>query len=264
MSGPCADGGWLPDGVHRQVASVGERTRAPLPGEEWLYAAGRYRLGFDEYWAAYNFNQLYEHAPYFLNDAGPHLRQQFEPDGQTDMAIDFVKRVDGEAAPFALFLSWGPPHDPWGTNNVLAEDLAMFRDVDLPLAPNYSKISDPYADDWQKLPKDYDATIRQWMKVYYAQVANLDRNLGRLMKAVDEAGLADNTIFVFTTDHGEMFGAHGRRAKLIFYEEAARVPMLMRWPGKDWARQQDGRAAGHAGYYADAADDAGFAGAAGS
>src|SRR5215831_4468829 len=51
------------------------------------------------------------------------------------------------------------------------------------------------------------------------------------MKALDDHGMADNTILVLTSDHGEMFGAHGRRAKYIFYEEAARVPFLIRWPG---------------------------------
>src|SRR5262249_31068228 len=66
---------------------------------------------------------------------------------------------------------------------------------------------------------------------------NIDWNVGRLMDAIDQAGLADNTIFVFTSDHGEMFGAHGRRAKYIFYEEAARVPFLIRWPGRIPAKQ---------------------------
>ena len=50
------------------------------------------------------------------------------------------------------------------------------------------------------------------------------------MDALEKQGLANNTILVFTSDHGEMFGAHGRRAKYIFYEEAARIPFLMRWP----------------------------------
>jgi arylsulfatase A-like enzyme len=63
-------------------------------------------------------------------------------------------------------------------------------------------------------------------------VANLDWNVGRLLTAVSERGLAENTIFVFTSDHGEMFGAQGRRAKNIFYEEAVRVPFLVRWPGR--------------------------------
>jgi arylsulfatase A-like enzyme len=60
--------------------------------------------------------------------------------------------------------------------------------------------------------------------------ANLDWNIGRLQSAIRDAGIEDNTIFVFTSDHGECFGAHGRMKKNIFYEEAARVPMLIKWP----------------------------------
>jgi len=63
-------------------------------------------------------------------------------------------------------------------------------------------------------------------------VANLDWNIGRLLRAIDELGLRDKTIFVFTSDHGELSGAHGRRAKSIFYEEAVRVPFIIRWPQK--------------------------------
>ena len=70
---------------------------------------GPYRLGFDGYWAAYNFNHYYFHSPYFLNNAEPHIRQDYEPDGQTDMAIRFVKDAARKDEPFALFLSWGPP-----------------------------------------------------------------------------------------------------------------------------------------------------------
>ncbi len=193
---------------------------------------GPYRLGFDDHWAAYNFNHIYNHAPYFLNDATPHIRQQYEPDSQTDAAIEYVKGRSNGQEPFALFLSWGPPHYPWGLDNVPPAYAELFRNANLPMAPNYSTMQDPYADDWQKLPPDYDHLVHEWLRVYYAQVTNLDWNLGRLLAALDATGQAENTIFVFTSDHGEMFGSHGRQAKLIFYEEAARVPFLVRWPGK--------------------------------
>lgn len=101
----------------------------------------------------------------------------------------------------------------------------------LPLPANYSEQSDPYADNWARLPKNYPQMIDHFQRTYYAQSADIDRNVGRIMQALDEQGLAENTILVFTSDHGEMFGAHGRRAKYIFYEEAARIPFLMRWPG---------------------------------
>jgi len=191
---------------------------------------GPYRLGFDGVWEAYNFNHYYYRSPYFNNDANPSIRQQYEPDGQTNTAIRFLKDASRKDEPFALFLSWGPPHSPWGQGNVDPTYAELFKDTDLPLSPNYSTISDPYADAWQKLPPDFDKIVHDELKAYYAQLANLDWNIGRLMKTLDELGLRDNTLLVFTSDHGEMFGSHGRHGKLIFYEEAARIPFLIRWP----------------------------------
>lgn len=191
---------------------------------------GPYRLGFDDFWAAYNFNHTYFQSPYFQNDTTRHIRKQYEPDGQTDMAIQFMKDHSKGGRPFALFLSWGPPHDPWDENNVPPQYLDLYRNVKLPRRPNYSETSDPYADNWAKLTPRYPQEVDSFQRSYYAQTANIDWNVGRIVQALEQQGLADNTILVFTSDHGEMFGAHGRRAKYIFYEEAARVPFLMRWP----------------------------------
>ncbi len=192
---------------------------------------GPYRLGFDNLWAAYNFNHNYYRSPYFENDTTRHIRKEYEPDGQTETAIQFMQKHAKSGTPFALFLSWGPPHDPWDDANVPPAYHDLYRGVMLPKRPNYSEVSDPYADDWAKLPADYPRKIDSFQRAYYAQTANIDWNVGRLLEALDRMGLAGNTILVFTSDHGEMFGAHGRRAKYIFYEEAARVPFLIRWPG---------------------------------
>jgi arylsulfatase A-like enzyme len=193
---------------------------------------GQYRLGFDGFWEGYNFNHFYFRSPYFKDTAEPHIRKQYEPDEQTDVAINFLKEAAKNQEPFALFLSWGPPHSPWGQGNVHPHYAEMFRNIDIPLSPNYTNTPDPYVDAWQKLPPNFDNVVHDEIKAYYAQVANLDWNLGRLMKTLNEQGMADNTILVFTSDHGEMFGSHGRHGKLIFYEEAAHIPFLIRWPGK--------------------------------
>ena len=192
---------------------------------------GPYRLGFDGLWAAYNFNHFYFNSPYFENDTVRHIRKQYEPDSQTEQAIQFIRDAAKKPEPFALFVSWGPPHDPWDEKNVKPDDAELYRNVTLPRRPNYSTVSDPYADNWAKLDRDYDQQVAGYQRAYYAQTVGIDRNVGRLMDAIDREGLANDTIFVFTSDHGEMFGSHGRRAKYIFYEEAARVPFLIRWPG---------------------------------
>lgn len=191
------------------------------------------RLGFDGFWAAYNFHHDYYNACYHTEtpEKLPYGQAAYEPDAQTDMAIEFLRKTAPSGNPFALVLSVGTPHDPWVKENVPARFHDAFRDVRFPPPPNYSDTMDPYGDKWSNMAKS-PAQIEEWMRVYYAMTANLDWNLGRLLQVVDQAAIADRTIVVFTSDHGEMFGAHGRMKKNTFYEEAARVPFLARWPGR--------------------------------
>jgi len=196
---------------------------------------GVHRLGFNGYWAAYNFHHDYYNTYYHTESRDKIFWGQgvYEPDGQTELAIDWLKcRGQKSSQPFAMVLSWGTPHDPWNDDNVPAEYREKFANVSLPNSPNYKPANDPYADAWARLSDAERANLEKWRRNYYAMTTNLDWNFGRLMKYLDDAGLSDNTIVVFSSDHGEMFGAQGRRAKNIFYEEAARIPMLIRWPGR--------------------------------
>ena len=194
---------------------------------------GRDRLGFNGYFAAYNFRHEYSvgTAYYHLDSPEKIYYDKYEPDAQTDMAIDQLERLARGDSPFALFLSIGTPHDPWEPDNVPEECLRRFAHTDFDYPPNYLPENDPHADQWARLSEEERTHLPEWMRVYYAMTANLDDNIGRLKAAVSRLGLEENSIIVFTSDHGELFGAHGRRAKNIFYEEAVRVPMLIRWPG---------------------------------
>jgi arylsulfatase A-like enzyme len=194
---------------------------------------GPYRLGFDGFWASYGFHHEYWNAYYHTESPRKIVIPGYEPDGQTDLAIHWLREQRDASAPFCMILSYGTPHDPWGSDNVPEEYRRRFAAADFTYPPNYlSENDDPYADAWARFKPGEREQLADWMRGYYAMAANLDANLGRLLAALDEMGLADDTILVFTSDHGEMFGAHGRRAKNIFYEEAIRVPFLLRWPGR--------------------------------
>lgn len=196
---------------------------------------GIHRLGFNGFWAAYNFHHNYYNSYYHTESAEKTYFPAgvYEPDGQTDLAIDWLKcRAHKSSNPFAMVLSWGTPHAPWNTGNVPSEYYDIFKNVSLPNPPNYQPANDdPYADSWASLSETDRANLELWRRIYYAMTANLDYNFGRLMQYLSQSGLADNTIVVFTSDHGEMFGSQGRAAKNTFYEEAARIPFLVRWPG---------------------------------
>jgi arylsulfatase A-like enzyme len=194
----------------------------------------KYRLGWDGFWAAYNFNHRYYKNFYYMDEPVKHTFEGYEPDGQTDMAVDFIRKHAGKDKPFYLTLSVGTPHDPWGPDNVSEKCLSMFKDVEFPLPRSWSDVPDPYMDrnaDPKNWLAQWKPNLPAWQRVYYAMTANLDDNVGRIMNAVDAAGIGNDTIIVFTSDHGEMFGANGRVFKLTFYDPAARVPMVIRWPG---------------------------------
>ncbi len=192
------------------------------------------RLGFDGYWAAYNFHHEYYNAWYHTNSPEKiyYGNGVYEPDGQTDMAIDYINKHTDSDNPFFLMLSIGTPHDRWEKDNVPEEFYKLFENISFPPPEGYSDVNpDGYGDAWSDLPKNPEV-LENWMRAYYGMTANLDWNVGRLQQAIQDAGIEDNTIFIFTSDHGEMFGAHGRMKKNTFYEEAARIPFMIKWPEK--------------------------------
>jgi len=168
------------------------------------------RRGFD-YWAAFNRGHFYFNSTYYRDTPDPIRPQGFEPDYQTSLAVDFIRR--NRDNPFYLYLSWGPPHTPRTPppRHAKTYSPAQFR-----LAPN--------------VPDYYAATARRNMANYYGLCTALDDNLGQILKALDEAGLAEDTAVVFTSDHGDMLGAQGLEFKGVPYEESARIPLLMRYP----------------------------------
>lgn len=73
--------------------------------------------------------------------------------------------------------------------------------------------------------------IKQMKSIYYGMITEADEWIGRILQRLDELKLADNTLVIFTSDHGEMLVDHGMHGKFVFYEGSAHVPMLMRLPG---------------------------------
>jgi len=173
---------------------------------------GPRRHGFD-YWAAFNRGHRYFDSIYFRDAAEPIHRAGFEPDYQTDLAIDFIKQ--GDARPFYLVLAWGPPHPP--------------------LAPLPDRVAAMYDPSRIRLranvPSEQQAAAQDSHARYYALCSMLDENLGRLAEALGQQHLAGDTIVVFTSDAGVMLGSQGLEDDNQPFEEAVRVPLLVRYPG---------------------------------
>ena len=121
----------------------------------------------------------------------------WEPTWQTDRALDFVRRQEANDRPWMYFVSYGPPHLPLETPQEWLDRYDP-REVDLTLNPRQARESAGYEDE-----------LRKAMQVYYAQVASVDHEIGRIRDGLERLGVADDTIVIYTTDHGDLLGNTG-------------------------------------------------------
>jgi arylsulfatase A-like enzyme len=185
-------------------------------------------------------------------DRTPYWKKQ--PDGsekhltdiECDKAIEFI-RTRKPAEPFCLSVSFNAPHaednDPkqyfWQK-----EVDHLYRDVKFPLPKT---MSDEFFDNQPKFLRDTESRIRfnwrfdeakkyqEMVAGYYRMISGVDLAVGRIVKAIDEAGMNGNTVIVFASDNGYFLGERGFADKWYIYEPSIRVPLLVRDPrlGKD-------------------------------
>ncbi len=176
------------------------------------------RQGFD-FWAASNHGHFYEEPQYYLDEKLVH-EQGYEPEVHTALAERFIR--DNQAAPFFLMLSYGPPHEP--LEQIPDSVWDRYRGAQIEKRPNVDEGDDPYQVDG----RDIITKTEQ----YYAACTHLDGCIGKLLALLDELALADDTIVVFLSDHGDHLGSHGRGGKSTPFEESIRVPLIIRHPGQ--------------------------------
>ncbi len=148
-----------------------------------------------------------------------------------DYCIELLKRHRDK--PFAITYSVSPPH---AANIVPSPFYDLYDPAILPLPASWASPPKVWPGSFStRMASMYgEAGFREYLRCYYAQVTMMDWCMGRILKALDELGLADRTLVVFTSDHGNMLGQHGLMEKALpgFYDDLMRVPLLMRLPGK--------------------------------
>ncbi len=169
---------------------------------------GARRHGF-RYWAVGNCTHDYFHSLYYRDDPEPRYWQGYDAHAQARLACDYITRHD-HRVPYCLFLSWGPPHNPyeWAPQ----EYLRMYPPDGIRVPPNV-----PQAD-------------KEAMAGYYAHITALDDALGWILEAIRASGQENDTIVVFTSDHGDMLGSHGLWRKQWPWDDCMLVPLVVRYP----------------------------------
>lgn len=177
-----------------------------LPRDKWV--APSRRPGID-YWAGVDCSHRHRDGHYYSAEGQRVDYSGYEPEVQTELAIDFL---DACAEPFFLTVSYGPPHDPYDT-----------------VPERYREAYDAATIGvWENAVDSPEQQETQCL--YWSAISAIDEQLGRLVTALDQRELLQNTVIIVTSDHGDMLGSHGLYAKQTPYAESIRIPLVISWP----------------------------------
>ena len=157
----------------------------------------------------------------------------------------WLRELAGGDKPFFLFSSFWKPHSPFEVPEPFD---SLYNDVEIPL-PKQQTLEDikrlppPLVSlilRGKKPPYDMDRDQLQWAyRSYYASISHIDREVGLILDTLEETGQAENTIVVFTSDHGDQLLEHGLMGKNVFFEASVRVPFMIGLPGRVQAGRRD-------------------------
>lgn len=222
----------------------------PIQGKDsviWdAYTPKEFRHGFN-FWYAYGTFDEHNNPHYWINDAKEDEVteiNEWSAKHEADVIINYLKNPSAETRskdkPFALFWSVNPPHPPYQYvpekyldeyKDKTIDQLLVRENVDLKTAAKELAFHAGATRGRTSLAKEHVAE-------YFAMVTGVDEQIGRVLKALKDEGLYDNTIVVITSDHGEMMGSHGLMSKNIWYEESINIPFIIRWPERLKAGQK--------------------------
>lgn len=223
---------YLPAGApeaRRGKMSPGDGPNFPLS----MKAAGYETWHFGKKGNSANLIQAkFDHVHYLEQD---HMdREHGEPGREIiDGAIDFVSRRS-DTKPFFMYLGFSNPHDP----RVAAQSYRdLYVEAQMPLPRNYLPVH-PF-DNGEMMVRDEmispwprsQAEIRRTWRDYYATITGLDTQIGRLLQVLQERGLMENTLIVFSADQGIAIGSHGLLGKQNLYDHSAKAPLVVAGPG---------------------------------
>lgn len=201
-----------------RTAYVGKWHLYGSPDGRWErredFIPSEFRFGFD-YWKAAEATHDYNRSFYYdNNDPEKRYWEGYDAFAQTEDACRFIQENAGQSEPYFMMLSWGPPHFPLHT--APERYRAMFRDRPISLRLN--------------VPDELAGAATADLRGYYSHMAALDDCFARVLDVVEASGQVEDTVVVFTSDHGDMMESQGLSHKMVPWEESIRVPFLLRYP----------------------------------
>lgn len=194
------------------------------------------RGGFKHFIGYQCFNGFINNISFYDENNEEHVYDTHRTDTTTDIGIERLKMVAGSDKPFLHVIFYQAPHYPEHPSEEFAK---LYEDKNMPYPLNYKEV-DPYTptyspysprpfdncSDYQK----YGNNMQEYMRLYNGMVTQIDYGIGRILDEVHRLGLDDNTMVLFSSDHGDMQGSHGLKNKCLPYEESCGIPLIIKTP----------------------------------
>ena len=165
-----------------------------------------------------------------LKDGELYKPKRFNAAMETDALLNYLDNTHNQRntdKPFFITWSLNPPHNPWTEEHT---DMRFF--------PQYTENGEANIDKLL-LRGNADKVTGEYAPYYYANVSAVDHFIGKVLEKLEEMGETENTIIIFSSDHGEMLGSHGRTGKLSPQVEAFNIPFIVKWGKKLQHRVED-------------------------
>lgn len=182
-------------------------------GAKFDFVPADYRCGFQRFIGFSRGHMYFNHIFYRDDDPTPRTTTRYEPDAQTDHLIEIMEDARERERPFFAMINYGLPHPPLHMPDYYRE---LHEPTQVPVRAN--------------TPQHEEARARDFLARYYGLCTSVDDNLGRLLAWIEEAGLTEDTLVMFLSDHGEMAREFGRSGKKVYHEASMHVPYIVRWP----------------------------------
>jgi arylsulfatase A-like enzyme len=212
-----------------------------------VYATGKWHNGAKSFTALFDegaelfFGGMSDHTKVPVRDkprggdlTEPRPGGKFSSELFADAAIDFLREERDEDRPFFLYVSFTAPHDPRQPPQVWRDHYYENRP---PLPANFMGLH-PFHNGWMRGRDEQlaawprtKAVVSDQLAEYYGMISHLDEQVGRILAALESTGAAENTIVVYTADHGLAMGSHGLLGKQSVYEHSMKSPLIIAGPG---------------------------------
>lgn len=194
------------------------------------------RGGFKHFIGYQCYNGFIDNVCFYDEKNQEHKYDQHRTDVTTKIAIERIKKLNASNKPFIQAVGYQAPHYPEQPSPRFEE---IYKDKTFSFTPDYKEV-DPYTPTFSpRSPRPFDDCpdyqrygndMQEYLRLYYAMVSQIDAGIGEIMDCLEELKIKDNTVVIFTSDHGDMQGSHGMKNKCLPYEKSCGIPLIISCP----------------------------------